>query len=225
VVRCRLPSHFMESPAWTICEKKSRTTTNRCSISLSSANATCVPAVKKSSDFARHDVSPRQFRIRERDLICVIDSWRVRFRCRDCGKVFTEYPPFALPYKRFAKPVIIAQAKHYLGNDYSLRQSVRGTHTPLAYDGPQGQQGQQLSRSTVWKWLTWLGGLKETLRRVTGLVLEKDPQANPARNVPFISAKKFCLQARRDVLHLAARLIAAAEQGAGLFAPSLIFTR
>jgi len=185
---------------------------------------TC-PGCKKVPDFAKHDVSPRQFRIREDDLICVVASWRVRFRCRDCRKVFTEYPPFALPYKRFAKPVIIAQAKHYLGNDHSLRQSVRGTHTPLAYDGPQGQQGQQLSRSTVWKWLTWLGGLKETLRRVTGLVLEKDPQANPARNVPLISAKKFCLQARHDVLHLAARLIAAAEQGAGLFVPSLIFTR
>jgi len=97
--------------------------------------------------------------------------------------------------------VIIAQAKHYLGNDHSLRQSVRGTHTPLAYDGPQAQQGQQLSRSTVWKWLTWLGGLKETLRRVAGLVLEKDPNANPARDVAPISAKKFCPQARHNVLH------------------------
>lgn len=130
-----------------------------------------------------------------------------------------------MPYKRFAKPAIIDHAKKYLEEDLSYRQSVQGTHTPVAYDGPEGDAGQQLSRSTVWKWLSWLGGLKETLQRVTGLVLEKDPNANPARDVAPISAKKFCLQARHDVLHFAARWIAAAEQGAGLFGPSLIFTR
>lgn len=121
-----------------------------------------VPRLQKNgADFARHDVSPRQFRIREGDLICIISSWRVRFRCRDCGKVFTEYPPFALPYKRFAKPALIDHAKKYLQRDISYRQSVQGTHTPVAYDGQAGDQGRQLSRSTVWKWLTWLGSLKE----------------------------------------------------------------
>ena len=193
-------------------------------LSFECRRETC-PGCEIKADFAWHDATSRKFRIREHDLICVIDSWRVRFRCRDCGKAFTEFPPFAVPYKRFAKPVIVAQAKHYLLSDLSLRQSIRGIYTPLAYDGPQGLEGQQLSRSTVWKWLTWLGGLKETLQRVTGLVLEKQPHANPAREVAPILAKKFCLQARHDVLHLAARLIVAAEQAAELFGRSLIFTR
>ena len=170
-------------------------------------------------------MSPRQFRIREGDLICILDSWRVRFRCRDCRSVFTEYPPFALPYKRFAKPVLVEHAKRYLQNDHSYRQTVRGTYTPVAYDGPQGEQGRQLSRSTVWKWLSWLGGLKETLQRATSLVLEKHPRANPARDVPPIPAKKFCLQARHDVLHLAARLLVAAESVVQLFGAPLKFTR
>ena len=180
---------------------------------------------KKRADFARHDISPRQFRVREGDLIHIIDSWRVRFRCRDCRKVFTDYPPFALPYKRFVKPTLIEHGKSYLEKDQSYRQTVRGTHTPVAYDGPQGEQGQQLSRSTVWKWLAWLGGLKEPLQHATSLVLEKDPQANPARDVPPISPKKFCLQARHDVLHFAARLMVAAEKVAQLFGAPFKFTR
>lgn len=130
-----------------------------------------------------------------------------------------------MPYKRFAKPAIIDHAKKYLEEDLSYRQSVQGAHTPVAYDGPEGDAGQQLSRSTVWKWLSWLGGLKEVLQRVTSLVLEKDPNANPAREVAPICAKKFCLQPRHDVLHFAARLIVAAEQAAEIFAVPLIFTR
>jgi len=183
----------------------------------------CPRCKKKVSGFARHDISPRQFRIREGDLIHTIDSWRVRFRCPACQKVFTEYPPFALPYKRFAKPTLIEHAKKYLGNDHSYRQAVRGTHTPVSYDGQE--QGRQLRRSTVWKWLTWLGSLKETLQRATSLVLEKNPNANPARDVPPISSMKFCLQERHDVLHLAARLLGAAQKVGQLFAPSLRFTR
>jgi hypothetical protein len=130
-----------------------------------------------------------------------------------------------LPYKRFVAPTLIEHAKSYLENDHSYRQSVRGAHTPVAYDGPKGEQGQQLSRSTVWKWLTWLGGLKETLQRATSLVLEKARNANPARDVPPIPSKKFCLQARHDVLHLAARLMVAAEGVAQLFGAPLKFTR
>jgi len=186
----------------------------------------CPRCKKKAPIFARHDVSPRQFRLREGDLIYILDSWRVRFRCQDCRSVFTEYPPFALPYKRFAKPVLVEHAKSYLEQDQSYRQTVRGTHTPVGYDGPKGQQqGQQLSRSTVWKWLAWLGRLKETLQRATSLVLERDPQANPARDVPPISAKKFCLSARHDVLHFAARLLGAAETAAQLIGAPFKFTR
>jgi hypothetical protein len=96
----------------------------------------------------------------------------------------------------------------------------------VGYDGPKGeQQGQQLSRSTVWKWLTWLGGLKEALQRATRLVLETSSTANPARDVPPIAAKKFCLAARHDVLHFAARLLGAAETAGQLLGVPFKFTR
>jgi hypothetical protein len=130
-----------------------------------------------------------------------------------------------LPYKRFAKSVIIDHASKYLEDDISYRQSVQGTHTPVAYDGREGEQGRQLSRSTVWKWLTWLGSLKEPLQRITSLVLEKDPSANPARDVSPILSKKFCLQGRHDVLHFAARLLVVVREAGRLFAPPLKFTR
>jgi hypothetical protein len=131
-----------------------------------------------------------------------------------------------VPYKRFAKPAILQLAQSYLQNEnQSYRQTVKGSQTPLAYDGQAGEQGQQLSRSTVWKWLSWLGGLKQTLRRGASLVLEKDPHENPARDAPPISPKKFCLQARHDLLHLAARLLATAGRVKQLFGTELIFTR
>ena len=73
----------------------------------------------------KHDCARRQFRIRVFDqeldefLVQVILSWRVRFRCSHCRAVFTEYPLFALPHKRFVKQDLLAEPQNYLAQQQS----------------------------------------------------------------------------------------------------------
>ena len=42
-----------------------------------------------------------------------------------CGKRFTDYPPFALPGKRFIKSPVLEKAGEYLGTDHSYAKTVQ----------------------------------------------------------------------------------------------------
>ena len=173
-----------------------------------------------SARFARHDCAPRKFRVRLYDptlddiVIAVFDSWRVRFRCPHCGKTFTEYPPFAWPHKRFVQQDVLAKACKYLQDDpdqpTTYRTAVRERRLPLGYR-QHGPQGRQLSHSTVWRWLSWLGSWRELVQTATGLILEKDPSADVHRQDFPIARQKVRSEARRETLQQAARLFHVAE--------------
>jgi organic radical activating enzyme len=62
----------------------------------------------------------------------------VRFRCPHCEKVFTEYPPFALPHKRFVNQDVLGKAQKYLDRQppdarATYRESLRKNRYPLGY--------------------------------------------------------------------------------------------
>jgi hypothetical protein len=76
-----------------------------------------LPLLPFPASFTKHDCASREFRIRVFDpqldefVVEVIPSWRVRFRCSHCHAVFTEYPPFALPHKRFVQQEPLAKVR------------------------------------------------------------------------------------------------------------------
>jgi hypothetical protein len=189
------------------------------------------PGCLGSPDFARHDCARRQFRIRVFDLrldefvVEVVPSWRVRFRCRPCQKVFTEYPPFALPHKRFVKQDVLAKALNYLadqqpdGQAATYRESVRDKRVPPGY--ANNNKGRQLSHVTLWRWLSWLGSLKNLVQRATQLVLQKDPQADLHRKSCPVAHGKTRSPQRRQTLEQATMTLHAADAFPRYFGVSL----
>jgi hypothetical protein len=73
--------------------------------------------------------------------------------------------PFALPHKRFVKQAVLETSKVYLGTDVTYEKAVWGKQVPIQYDPKEGgviARGKdplpRLAPSTVWRWLSWLGG-------------------------------------------------------------------
>lgn len=181
--------------------------------------------------FAKHDCARRKFRLRVYDstldeiVVEVVESWRVRFRCRHCLKIFTEYPPFALPHKRFVKQDVLAKAWQYLSAEKqpkcraTYREAVREGRVPLSYAADQ--EGRQLSHSSIWRWLSWLGSLNDLRKRATQLIFQKDPQAHWHWTPHPIAAHKVRSEERRKTLGQAALMLDVVETFSRLFGVNL----
>jgi hypothetical protein len=158
-------------------------------------------------------------------LVEIVESWRVRFRCRHCLKTFTEYPPFALPHKRFVKQEVLAKALKYLSAEKkpkcraTYREAVWEGRGPLSY--AEHQEGRQFSHSTVWRWLSWLGSRNALREQATQLILQKDPQANLHWKPHPIAAHKVRSEARRKTLGQAALILDVVDEFSRLFGVSL----
>ena len=181
--------------------------------------------------FAKHDCARRKFRLRVYDptldeiVVEVLESWRVRFRCRHCRKTFTEYPPFALPHKRFVKQDVLAKALKYLSAEKkpkcraTYREAVWEGRGPLSYAADQ--EGHHFSHSTLWRWLSWLGSLNDLRERATQLIFQKDPQANLHWKPHPIADYKVRSEGRRRTLEQAAMMLDVVETFSLLFGVSL----
>jgi len=157
-------------------------------------------------------------------VVEIIESWRVRFRCGHCLKTFTEYPPFALPHKRFVKQDVLAKAEKYLSAEQprcraSYREAIWECQVPLSY--AQNQQGRQLAHASVWRWLSWLGSLEEGLQRASQLIFQKDPQADLHWKPHPIADHKVRSEGRRQTLQRAARMLDVVETFLRLFGVNL----
>ncbi len=182
------------------------------------------------ASFTKHDCARREFRIRVFDprldefVVEVILSWRVRFRCSHCHAVFTEYPPFALPHKRFVKQDLLAKALNYLSGQppdgpATYRESVREQRVPPSY--ANDNNGRQLSHVTLWRWLSWLGSLTDLVQWGTQLVLQKDPQADLHRKSCPVANHQARSAQRRQTLEQATMTLHAAEAFSRCFGGSL----
>lgn len=117
-------------------------------------------------------------------------------------------------YKQFVSQTLLDKAKDFLGTDKSYRETVRHQRRSLVYDDrqdhPLAERGAALAHSSVWRWLSWLGGLTETCRRAYQLIGEKDPQSTLHREVIPIDPKKYRDDAecpRHQLLQQAGRMV------------------
>ena len=86
---------------------------------------------------------------------------------------------------------------------------------------PTARKGQAaaggLAPRTVWRWLSWLGGMPGTLRVAMGLIQDKEPNAALHQELWTVPAWKYRSQRRRDTLQQAMQLLAADRVCAKLF--------
>ena len=100
---------------------------------------------------------------RERRFLLIIEMFvksifctLVRFRCTGCGKTFTQYPEFAMPYKHYTRQTIERFSAAYVKDDQKTYETAAITD-----DGVPGYQGsrQVLATSTIYRWITTLAQL------------------------------------------------------------------
>jgi len=106
---------------------------------------------------------------------------------------------------------LLERAQDFLGSEKSYRQAVQHKQKSLVYDdrqeNPMAHRGAALAHSTLWHWLSWLGGLTRTLHSATELVSQELPGHRLHRQMVPIDPRKHRSEARAETLEQAARLL------------------
>jgi hypothetical protein len=116
-----------------------------------------------------------------------------------------------LPRKRFVQPPVLEKAGEYLGSEQSYRKTVEDKGMPIMYDDRKPTMGrlpQGLAPSTVWRWLSWLGGMPGTLRATWDLIRQKEPNSTLHRQPWAVSPAKYRSEKRRETLVEAMQVLA-----------------
>jgi hypothetical protein len=115
---------------------------------------------------------------------------------------------------------VLEKAKEYLGTDHCYAKTVTDGRMPIMYDD-RNAKGQKLPEglapSTVWRWLSWLGGMKNTLRAACELIRQKEPKATLHREPWAVPTTKYHSEKRQNTLQQAMQLLAADRMCEGLF--------
>lgn len=107
---------------------------------------------------------------------------------------------------------MLEKASEYLGTDLSYAQTVQHQGMPIMHDDrtPAGlEKASGLAASTVWRWLSWLGGMPGALRAALRLIRQQEPNSTFHRQPWAVSPAKYRSQQRREVLQQAMQLLAA----------------
>jgi hypothetical protein len=117
--------------------------------------------------------------------------------------------PFALPHKRYVLQTIEQKCGVFLGEETGYRQAIEDQGRPTVYDETPrgGESSAALAPSTLWRWLSWMGGLEKTTRKAFQVIREANPCAALHRESWAIAPKKYRSESRRQVLEKALELL------------------
>jgi hypothetical protein len=149
--------------------------------------------------FSRHAARNRTLLVIAGRLVYKVVLSLTRWRCPKCNKTFTSLPAFMLRHKHYAFPHLLERAGSYACNtELSYRRCVTESSLPIfRWNGdilrPEtGEKAQVLARSTVFRWVTDLGGLVPHTKLK---VFEGPPDRrgkSPARRSTLIACRQFC---------------------------------
>jgi hypothetical protein len=116
-----------------------------------------------------------------------------------------------LRHKQFVSPTLLETAREFLGSEKSYRQAVQHQGMSLVYDdrqeNPLANRGAALAHSTLWHWVSWLGGLTRTRQAAMQLISQKDPGHGLHREKILIDPRKHRSDARHQTLEQAGWLL------------------
>ena len=167
--------------------------------------------------FIRNGRRRRFFLVVRDGGICKISAHVIRWKCPACRRSFTEYPDFAIPYKRYTRHDIIALCETYLAHEWTTyRDTVCDNGMPLFYpekepDPTWWKQADEdevdpdtcapaLSHTALYRWLTTLAnpGFQD---------MQHGPSSGAARAPGRVSPNKFRSEERRQALERCAELL------------------
>jgi len=155
-------------------------------------------------------------------VICRMRSYLTRWKCPLCGRTFTLYPDFALPFKRYVLPFIRERCAAYVDDvARTYREGIKEEDVAPSYWDPDS--GTALWPSTLWRWVGALGRLPVTVREGLKLIKQKDPSTGLFRvlgGMP-IRAAKFRSAERKIVLERCRGLVTMDRDYVRLFSVSV----
>jgi hypothetical protein len=162
--------------------------------------------------FTRRDMRLRSVRVLLKNFVRVFSIILVRWRCAHCHYRFTDYPPFLLPYKRYALTGLIERCQVYLDHDQMSYAKVARTEDrrPVWYVNGQGREllpARALAPSTIWRWVTFWGLQTIALQKGLQLWLEHDASSPVHRFLGVVGPHKFRSETRGNILRTARRLL------------------
>ena len=171
--------------------------------------------------FWRHGARERLFLVFA-EVVCRILSYLTRWRCPLCRQAFTQYPDFALPFKRYPAPFVLERCAAYASDEArTYREGVLEEGMPHSY--VNAEIGVELSPSTLWRWMETLASLVEPEHRMLNLIKQKDPSTLLVRALAgvHIRAGKYRSEGRKQVLAQCWRLSLIAHVYHQLFGRSI----
>ena len=170
----------------------------------------CLRCYMESSFFKIHGYRERQFLIIVKMMVFKVFCSLVRFICHGCGKTFTYYPDFAIPYKQYTQQTVEKFSANYTENDEMTYEKA----VMVDHDAPGYENGEStLSPSSIHRWIKTLGEYLNKSRNAIYLVLQTEPELFVNRilaqlTIPeriFRSEKrKSCLIACRQLIYIKA---------------------
>ena len=101
-------------------------------------------------------------------------------------------------------------SEDYLKDDKSYQQTVSCEGEAIGYEESDGKiDERQLSASTPWRWLTFLGSMNNTLTEGLNLIEQKAPQSAIFRQLFPLWPGKYRTQERKLLLQNAWKLLQA----------------
>jgi hypothetical protein len=185
---------------------------------ISCGLATCPRCAGQPARFKQRGVRERLFLVFAEAVVRRVWSYLTRWTCPLCKCTFTFYPDFALPFKRYLLPFMRARCGAYVEDDVrTYLEGVQEQGRPISHEDADG--GVELWPSTLWRWVTALGGFPETVRQALNLIKQKDPSTKVFRALGDlrIRAGKFRSKTRRLVLQRCRELEIAEQVYARLF--------
>ena len=175
--------------------------------------------------FKSHGLRDRIFLVIIGAFVHQIQSFLGRWKCPLCHCSFTYYPDFALPFKRYLKDSILPLARTYVEEDTSTyRKVVQDNDSAIGYASSEHKEGideRQLHGSTIWRWLSFIGSLKQTLCQGLNIIRQKSPSSCVFREILPVHSHKYKSEKRKVLLGFSQRFFVAETAFSQLFGSSI----
>jgi hypothetical protein len=149
-------------------------------------------------------------------------SYLTRWKCSFCRRTFTLYPAFALPFKRYVLAFIWGRCAAYAEDEaHTYREGVQAEGMAISHEN--ADSGMALWPSTLWRWVSTLGGFPETVRQALHLIKQKDPSTGVFRQLGGLQLRKgkYRGEERKAMLQRCRALVITERAYAPLFHASL----
>ena len=164
----------------------------------------CCPACQETDVLRVHEFRRRGFRFVVANIVERVRSFVLRVACKLCGCRTTVLPDFALPHHRYVLPNVVDTSESYLLDDTATYKSAALVDGRPAF---HNSEGSSRARSTVHRWVGFLGSLVTLLAHATDLVLQADPVFSPLAEMLDFSPRRYRTEARHELLGNAHRLL------------------